>query len=83
MFSAVNNVTSYAYAYTPDKNTAMKCAKTMLIGTIVLEAISNIPGASAGPVTYAACLLGCSFATPQALPMCLAACSASLGPWCP
>ena len=83
MLDGISKATEYAYSCLPTQSKTIQCAKTVLLSTIALEALSNISGASAGPVTYAACLAGCAFAAPPAIPFCLAACSVSLGPWCP
>jgi hypothetical protein len=71
------------YDYMPTGKSVAKTMLTMATAAIALEAISYIPAAAAGPITYGLCIGGCAFATPPALPFCLAACAPSLGPWCP
>jgi len=42
---------------------------------IISFALSNLPGASAGPIEYAVCITGCTlFGTPAAFPVCSAFC---------
>lgn len=72
-----------AYSYAPSTDRVVKSAATMTVAAVALETLLSITGAEAGPLTYACCLTGCAFATPPALPFCLAACAPSLGPWCP
>ncbi len=78
----VTDVAAAAYQWLPPADKIVKSALAMAVGTIAVEALSAIPGANAGPITYAACVLGCSFAAPPVQPLCLAACAPALGPWC-
>ena len=69
--------------YLPSKQACAKAAAALVVSTVAIEALSNIPGAEAGPVTYAACIAACGVATGPACASCLAACLPLLGPWCP
>jgi hypothetical protein len=77
-----NASSSFFYPNLPVKK-IIASAAVMTGAAIALEVFSNFPAVAAGPVTYSLCLVGCSFASPPALPLCLAACAPSLGPWCP
>lgn len=78
----VNEVAAVAYQWLPPAEKVIKSALVMTVGAIAVESLSAIPSASAGPITYAACILACSFAAPPVVPFCLAACAPSIGPWC-
>jgi len=41
---------------------------------ITLIALDNLPGVSGGPLTYAACCVGCTALLPPAVPACLNVC---------
>ena len=46
--------------------------------------MANLPGVSAGPITYAACMAGLTAGTAGAgAPLAWATCLPFLGPWCP
>lgn len=51
-----------------------KCAFPLLI----LAGLSNIPGANAGPLSYSACVLGCTTVAPPLFPACVTMCLAVL-----
>ncbi|MDN3506022.1 MAG: hypothetical protein P0S96_02195 [Simkaniaceae bacterium] len=54
------------------------------IAALVLYALANLPGAEAGPASYATCIASClALATPVAAPACTVGCLALAGPWCP
>ncbi len=54
------------------------------VPAIALFALSNIPGAEGGPISYGVCVSAClSLATPVFMPACLVSCVGLSGPWCP
>lgn len=79
----VENALKSVYQHFPTSSKILKCTLTMATAAIALEALSAMPSAAAGPLTYAACVAACAFSAPPVLPICLAACAPSLGPWCP
>ena len=78
----ISGLALQAYEYVPPAPVVIKSVVAMAVTAVALEAMCYVPGASAGPVTYAACVLGCSFATTAAAPACFALCAVSIGPWC-
>lgn len=59
-------------------------SKAVIISVIAMAAISNIPTASAGPITYASCMAGITASTMGAgAPAAWATCIPFLAPWCP
>lgn len=79
----INDALKCVYQNLPEAHKVAKCAITMTTSLVAIEIFSSIPGAAGGPITYAACIAACAFAAPPVVPFCLAACSPSLGPWCP
>lgn len=53
--------------------------RAMAITAVAITALSSIPSVDGGPLTYALCVAGCSFASTIAAPFCLAACAIGLG----
>ncbi|MDR3624464.1 MAG: hypothetical protein P4L16_04920 [Chlamydiales bacterium] len=63
------------------------CSTVGVIGKIAIPAIlmvamSSVPGAEAGPLTYTACVSACS-ASVFLAPACPFLCAPALGPYCP
>lgn len=83
MINSIQQAATYAYDCLPTKETTAVALKTMVTTAVAMEALANLSGAEAGPITYAACVASCAFAAPPVVPFCLAACAPSLGPWCP
>jgi hypothetical protein len=71
------------YDYLPSQANIAKSVLTVTVASIALNALASLPGAEAGPVTYTACAAVCATLLPPAIPVCLAGCLPSLGPWCP
>lgn len=46
----------------------------LALGAFALYALSNIPGASAGPVLYGQCVLACTTVFPPFIPACILGC---------
>jgi hypothetical protein len=63
-------------------NLTAKKLTTVALSAIVVSAAANIPGADAGPVTYAACVAACGSSVFLA-PACPFICAPALGPYCP
>lgn len=80
---AISSTCGMVYDNLPSQKTVVKSALAVATSAIAVEALASLTMASAGPVTYAACVAACSFAAPPAMAACLAACAISLGPWCP
>lgn len=79
----VEGLSEKAIGMLPNARTVCKAVGTMAVATLAIEALSDMT-VSAGPVTYALCVAACDLiGTPAALPMCVAACMPTLGPWCP
>ncbi len=58
--------------------------KGLIIPLIVILGLSFLPKAMAGTVTYASCVKGCTaMGNPIFIAGCIAACTFTLGPWCP
>ncbi len=69
---------------------SMPSAQKMAQGAIVaataavaLHAISNIPSADAGPITYWSCVVGCELMLPPFIAACVAACLPLIAAPCP
>lgn len=81
---ALNNSYETLYENLPTRAQVAKAAKTMVLSTVALEALCNLPGAQGGPISYAACIAAvCGSTSGAACPAALAVCAAALGPWCP
>lgn len=79
----INEYTQNMSIYMPSAKTVAKCAATVGVAAVALNALASIPAADAGPITYSACVTACTALLVPAIPACLASCLASLGPWCP
>lgn len=63
---------------------AAKKVSMLVIPIIIAVALISIPKANAGPITYKSCVQGCvNMGFPPFIVACIAACTATLGPWCP
>jgi hypothetical protein len=49
-------------------------SKPLALTALALLALSNIPKADAGPITYASCMAGCALMPPPFIPACTVAC---------
>jgi|GEM_PF-2165621 len=57
---------SFSRKYSLNLPTVAKVLNKVAIPAIILFALSNIPGASAGPLAYATCVSGCELTCTQA-----------------
>lgn len=79
----MNSISNYVPSFMPSpeslSRTLRKSSTQLAVATVAMLALSSLPGADGGPLTYSACILGCTFASAGAMPFCLAACAIALG----
>ena len=85
--SEISSVANQAYEcvkeYAPTKERIVKNSMAVALPAIALVGICYIPGAEAGPITYASCMAGCLLFSVGFYPICIAACPALLIPALP
>lgn len=64
------------YTFSPSNIPKNLCRYALPL--ITLYALSNIPTVDSGPLSYSACVLGCTAVLPPSFPACIAMCSVTL-----
>ena len=78
--SGANVACQYVSDYMPSQDQLVRNVSKIAVPTIMLVIASNVNGADAGPILYAACLAGCNAAvaagtlTPIGIVLCFNAC---------